>query len=143
MKTALASALLLILFCTPVIPSASANVAVENAHKQLNPGYDTWDKFGRGLGNILMGWSEIPYQIREKGKTGHIMPAFATGLGKGVVRGFARTFVGVYELLTFPFSFPDNYSPIMHPEYLSYPAYVPAEDWPDWGENKGFRSEGI
>jgi putative exosortase-associated protein (TIGR04073 family) len=74
------------------------------------------DKLGRGLAGMTCGFLEFPGNIyRETKRNGAegIPLGFAKGLGMIV----ARELVGVYEFVTAPLPFPDNYRPILEPEY--------------------------
>jgi len=89
--------------------------AAPSAHAVDTP----WTKFGRGVQNTLLGWVEIFYQptaIHADGKSWPI--ALPAGLLKGIPWAVARTGVGIYEVLTFPFARPEGYKPIMYPESL-------------------------
>ena len=59
-------------------------------------------KLGRGVSNILWGFTELPYTIGKVNSS----EGNAAALGYGVVRGLGRTFfrfgVGWYEVVTFP-----------------------------------------
>ena len=74
------------------------------------------DKLGRGLAGMTCGFLEFPGNIyretRRDGASG-IPLGFAKGLGMIV----ARELVGVYEFVTAPLPFPDDYRPILEPEY--------------------------
>ncbi|GAB4312599.1 MAG: hypothetical protein Kow0059_03250 [Candidatus Sumerlaeia bacterium] len=76
------------------------------------------EKLGRGMVNILTGWVEIPKNIAKKWRETDPFTGFVVGSIKGVGWGFARTMVGVYETITFPFPVPRDYQPIMEPEYI-------------------------
>ena len=74
------------------------------------------DKLGRGLAGMTCGFLEFPGNIyRETNRSGAagIPLGFAKGLGMIV----ARELVGVYEFVTAPLPFPDDYRPILEPEY--------------------------
>src|SRR5512144_2908800 len=74
------------------------------------------DKLGRGLAGMTCGFLEFPGNIyRETKRNGAegIPLGFAKGLGMIV----ARELVGVYEFVTAPLPFPDDYRPILEPEY--------------------------
>ena len=74
------------------------------------------DKLLRGLAGMTCGFLEFPGNIyRETDRHGAegIPLGFAKGLGMIV----ARELVGVYEFVTAPLPFPDNYGPILEPEY--------------------------
>ncbi|MFP6582220.1 MAG: exosortase system-associated protein, TIGR04073 family, partial [Candidatus Hydrogenedentota bacterium] len=78
------------------------------------------EKLGRGLSNILFGWSEIPVTWDRKMKQGKgLTYLLSTAPVMGAVRAFMRTGIGVYEVFTFPVDTGDrNYEPILEPEYL-------------------------
>lgn len=76
------------------------------------------EKLGRGLVNILTGWVEIPKNIAKKWRETDPFTGFVVGGIKGIGWGFARTMVGVYETVTFPFPIPRDYQPLMEPEYI-------------------------
>src|SRR5262245_43127067 len=59
-------------------------------------------KFGRGMANALFGWTEIPRQIHHVNEDEGPAAAVTFGLVKGLTEGIGRTFVGIYEMVTFP-----------------------------------------
>jgi putative exosortase-associated protein (TIGR04073 family) len=77
-------------------------------------GYGPTRKLGRGLSNMLFGWSEIPVTIATvNGREGNSAAA-----GYGVVRGTGRAFVrfgvGFYEALLWPIPvYRDTYFPVL------------------------------
>jgi putative exosortase-associated protein (TIGR04073 family) len=75
------------------------------------------DKALRGLAGMTTGFLELPGNIavetEERGPGAGIPVGFAKGLGMIVM----RELVGVYELLTSPIAVPENYEPVMQPEY--------------------------
>ncbi len=75
-------------------------------------------KFGRGLVNVLTGWIEIPKNIAKEWRKTDPFTGFVLGTIKGIGWGFGRTVVGVYEVITFPFPIPQDYQPIMSPEFI-------------------------
>ncbi|MDQ6632615.1 MAG: exosortase system-associated protein, TIGR04073 family [Verrucomicrobiota bacterium] len=88
-------------------------------------------KLGRGINNIteLARGGEIRRSMEQTAFAGSSPEvAYTTGFIHGVNRSLARTFVGVYEVLTFPF--PDHgrndFSPVFTPENPVYPeSYKP------------------
>lgn len=101
---------------------ASAAVEVESsqsdrvdawmAKHHLHPAFD---KLGRGLGNTLGGWLEVPLQIQRRYTSKDPVTTFFTGSAVGLVKGAARTAVGVYETVTFFIPYPEQYAPILPP----------------------------
>ena len=75
-------------------------------------------KLFRGMVNAVTGWMEIPKQMsliwQESGP--------GKGLGWGLVKGIgfavARSVAGAYEIATFPLPIPEEYEPLMQPEYV-------------------------
>jgi putative exosortase-associated protein (TIGR04073 family) len=74
-------------------------------------------KFGRGLAGMTTAFLEVPGNIvaenRERGPAEGIPLGFAKGVGMII----PRVLVGVFELLSAPFAWPDNYQPILKPEF--------------------------
>lgn len=77
-------------------------------------------KLGRGINNF----NEIPRggEIRRSMEQTALFrspdQAYTTGFIHGVNRSVARTFVGLYEMITFPFP---PYDPVIFPENPVYP----------------------
>ena len=78
-------------------------------------------KLGRGLANVATGAIEIPKAVQETFYEEGPVAAVSWGLMDGVYKFFARTLVGVYEVVTFPIPFPADYAPIVEPEFLFSP----------------------
>jgi putative exosortase-associated protein (TIGR04073 family) len=78
------------------------------------------EKLGRGISNILFGWTEIPLTWDRKMKQGKSFTyLFSTAPVIGLVRAGMRTGIGVYEIFTFPVDNGErNYEPIIEPDYL-------------------------
>jgi len=89
-------------------------------------------KLGRGAVNVLTGWVEVPANIAEAWAETDPFTAIVVGGVEGIGWGFVRTATGVYEVVTFPFPFPDDYEPIIRPEFI-----LPAI----WGEPAPFMTE--
>lgn len=74
-------------------------------------------KVGRGLANLGLGILAIPGEMvketQESGPARGLTLGFAMGLGMVVV----REVLGVYEVLTCPFEVPENFEPIIDPEF--------------------------
>jgi putative exosortase-associated protein (TIGR04073 family) len=78
------------------------------------------DKLGRGVSNLLFGWTEIPLTIDQKINQGKPLTyILANAPIVGTVKAIMRTGVGAYEIVTFAGTKPErNYEPILEPEYL-------------------------
>lgn len=79
---------------------------------RLHPAFG---KLGRGVGNFLGGWLEIPVEIEDHYAPKDPLPTFVTGLAVGAFKGVVRTGVGVYEALTFVIPYPEHYEPVLPP----------------------------
>ncbi len=82
-------------------------------------------KLARGFANTTCGWIEVPRQMSMEMRETNLLTGFLVGGFRGVAFTFTRTGVGLVEMLTFWQPIPDNYAPIMEPEFV----------WDDsWGE---------
>ena len=79
---------------------------------------DAFTKLGRGVANTLTGWIELPKNIYNTSVEGNAFTGMTLGLAKGAGMTFVRTGAGIYEIATFPFPLPENYRPILEPEYV-------------------------
>lgn len=79
---------------------------------------DPFTKLGRGVANALTGWVEIPKNIYAVSREHNPFAGMTLGLAKGVGMTIVRTGAGFYEIATFPFPLPENYKPILEPEYV-------------------------
>jgi putative exosortase-associated protein (TIGR04073 family) len=76
-------------------------------------------KLGRGLSNVLWGFSELPNTMCQINDTQGNSAAWGYGVVKGLGRSFFRFGVGWYEILTFPAPcYKNSYRP-------AYPANTP------------------
>ena len=75
-------------------------------------------KLGRGLGNLLFGFLEVPINIVDAAEEDGYIAAVTYGVGKGVGMFALRTGVGIYEVVTFLIPLPFHYEPILEPEFL-------------------------
>jgi putative exosortase-associated protein (TIGR04073 family) len=79
---------------------------------------NAFTKLGRGLVNTATGWLEVPKKVYDTSKDENVLVGITVGTAKGVGWGIARTAVGIYEIVTFPFPIPEGYEPIIEPEYV-------------------------
>ena len=79
---------------------------------------NAFTKLGRGAANTLTGWLEVPKNVYVTSSEKNPLMGISYGLLKGLGLGIARTAVGLYEVITFPFPLPADYEPIMAPEYV-------------------------
>ena len=79
---------------------------------------DPFTKLGRGAANLLTGWVEIPKNIYTTSVEDNVFTGITLGLAKGAGMTIVRTGAGIFEIATFPFPIPDDYKPILDPEYV-------------------------
>lgn len=79
---------------------------------------DPFTKLGRGVANTLTGWVELPKNVYSTSVEDNAFTGVTLGLAKGAGMAIVRTGAGIYEIVTFPFSLPENYKPILEPEYV-------------------------
>lgn len=76
------------------------------------------NKLGRGVTNLLTFWIEIPHSMAIEWNRREAVSGVLVGGAKGLTWGTARLVTGAYEVLTFPFPTPNDYRPVMYPEYI-------------------------
>jgi len=93
-------------------------------------GHGPTRKLGRGLSNVVFGWSDVCPTVAKVNQDEGNLAAAGYGVVRGVGRGFARFGVGLYEVLLFPF--PVNrgtYMPILpsniHYIHAGYSEFAP------------------
>ena len=79
---------------------------------------DAFTKLGRGVANTLTGWVELPKNIYQTSVDQNAFSGMTLGLAKGAGMTIVRTGAGIYEVVTFPFPLPQDYKPILDPEYV-------------------------
>lgn len=75
-------------------------------------------KLGRGTANTALGWLELPNGIQDVGEEHGVGAAATWGVVHGVGRAVQRTAVGIFEVLTFPFGVPQDFEPLIEPEFV-------------------------
>lgn len=86
-------------------------------------------KLGRGVSNLLFGWSELPDTIGKINSHEGNSAAAGYGVVRGVGRSVLRIQAGVFEILTFPFPLVrGSYQPLLesdthfiHSGYKEFP----------------------
>ena len=111
----IAGLLVIVLLLSSTLP-AYAQYEIERtefpAKKQLM-------KLGRGLANVLSGWAEIPKEVYERSKDSETLGAIVfTAPVVGVGKAVGRTAVGFFELVTFFLPIPEDYGPLIEPEFV-------------------------
>ncbi len=88
------------------------------AHAQETVGHRIAQKAVRGLDNTLFGLvADWPKTIYYESVDNGVAYGAAVGFVEGLAVGLVRTGVGLYELATSPFPYPDNYAPILYPRF--------------------------
>ncbi|MBI2923045.1 MAG: exosortase system-associated protein, TIGR04073 family [Planctomycetes bacterium] len=115
------------IFCLAAVPcmaQTSTTTTVDDEPPHLGPTETEsvltkmMTKLGRGIVNIITFIGELPKQMvltgRDKGFTAAITLGFLKGLGMSVVRFGA----GIWEVALFLSPWPDDYKPVLEPEYV-------------------------
>ena len=91
------------LVCFSTAPTASADDAVR--------------KFGRGVSNLMWGWTDFFLTVHQEDKLNGPFAAYSYGVVKGVYKTVGRGVIGAYETGFFYLPYPDAYWPIIKPEF--------------------------
>ena len=75
-------------------------------------------KLGRGVSNVGLGWVEFFKGIQSVGEEKGAWAAVTWGPLYGALNAVKRTAVGVGETVTFPVPGPNQYDPILEPEFV-------------------------
>ena len=87
------------------------------------------EKAVRGLANAGLGLGvELPKTIYYDTLEDGPLYGLTVGVLEGLSWGIARTLVGVYEVVTFPFPAPEGYRPIFTPAYPYQPGKTDVAD---------------
>ncbi|MGI9087071.1 MAG: exosortase system-associated protein, TIGR04073 family [Chthoniobacterales bacterium] len=86
-------------------------------------------KLGRGVANLLFGWSELPSTIAKINSDEGNSAAAGYGVVRGVGRSIMRIQAGVFEIISFPFPIVrGTYQPVLdsdthwiHSGYKEFP----------------------
>jgi len=110
-----------------VVALVSALATGAGAEEMVSPA--AAEKGVRGLANAGLGVVvELPktvyYDTLENGP----LYGLTVGVLEGLSWGIARTLVGIYEVVTFPFPAPEGYRPILTPAYPYQPGKTDVAD---------------
>ena len=76
-------------------------------------------KLGRGIVNIVTGWVELPKNIYDTSvETDNPLMGITYGTLKGLGMTVVRTGAGAYDTVSFLFPVPEDYEPILEPEFV-------------------------
>ena len=98
-------------FAEEIVPPAAAEKAVRGLANT-------------GLGVVVELPKTVYYDTLEDGP----LYGLTVGILEGLSWGIARTLVGVYEIVTFPFPIPEGYRPIYRPSYPYEPGKTDVAD---------------
>ena len=71
-------------------------------HDPPSNSYGPTRKLGRGISNLLFGWSEFPHEIAKVNDVEGNSAAAGYGVVRGVGRSVMRMGAGIFEIITFP-----------------------------------------
>lgn len=95
---------------------ATAAAGEARAEESFHPQGNMLRKLERGGANALLGGLEFVYHLRQPDE-GQWVPPWFTGMAKGFYHTLERSLVGIYEILTFPIPIPEDYLPVLEPEF--------------------------
>lgn len=79
---------------------------------------DAFNKLGRGVANTFTGWVELPKNVYTKSNEQNAVSGATVGLAEGIGMAIVRTGAGIFDVITFPFPVPEDYKPVLEPEYV-------------------------
>lgn len=79
-----------------------ATVSRADIHDPPSNDYGPTRKLGRGISNVLFGWSELPTTVAKINQDEGNSAAGGYGVVRGVGRSFMRMHAGIFEILTWP-----------------------------------------
>ena len=96
--TRMLTALLIVTFMLGItLPSYAAQQTQQTQQRE-----SVWAKLGRGLKNILTGWTKVPEDIAKTSQETNPVVGVTGGTVKGAVEATGQTATGVAETATFP-----------------------------------------
>lgn len=109
--------LAMLLCCTPGHAMELSKTESADFHKM-------WGKFKRGVINVLTSPAEVPKQIKVEVKEnssskGEAVLASVGGTVKGLMYFVGRLGSGLWDMVGCNLAIPEDYEPIMYPEYVN------------------------
>ena len=80
-----------------------ASAAIADIQDPPSNDYGPTRKLGRGISNVLFGWSEIPHTIAQVNDREGNSAAAGYGVVRGVGRAWMRFGTGIFDIVSFPF----------------------------------------
>ena len=74
-------------------------------------------KLGRGLANTGLGWTEVFKGMQDVSSENGFWAGATWGPIYGTLNAVRRTAVGVFETATFPIKGPNQFDPVLEPEF--------------------------
>ncbi len=110
-------------FCVGLLLCAVPGHAMELSKTEDLDHHRIWYKFKRGVVNVLTSPVEVPKQIKIEVKehsssAGEAVLAGVGGTAKGLAYFAGRLASGLWDMIGCNLAIPENYEPLMHPEYV-------------------------
>jgi len=94
--------------------TSSVTTTYESAGREYTAG----DKLARGLANVLTSPLELPRNVQNMTEEQGVLVGWTGGMAQGIGMTALRIIVGAYEIITFPIPFPEDYAPVIEPEFV-------------------------
>ena len=111
--------LLVIALLAGIITAASATSAQATGplYRTTYPSKIT-NKLGRGLGNVLFCWAEVPLEINREIQNTDPVTGTIVGLGEGLYYTGQRLALGLVDIVTFPVDiYGNNFQSVQRTEF--------------------------
>ncbi|MCA9393412.1 MAG: exosortase system-associated protein, TIGR04073 family [Candidatus Omnitrophica bacterium] len=110
-------------FCAALLLWSSPGHAMELSKTEDADFHRAWGKFKRGVVNVLTSPLEVPKQVKMEVKEnssngGEAVLAGVGGTVKGLAYFAGRLTSGLWDMVGCNLAVPDDYQPIMYPEYV-------------------------
>jgi putative exosortase-associated protein (TIGR04073 family) len=101
-----------------MLTAGTAHAGADEVYRQQTDASKMMHKLGRGVVNVFTCWVEVPRNIAIEWEKTDPATGFVMGFVKGFGWGFARFATGVYETFTCLLPVPENYEPMLEPEFV-------------------------
>lgn len=108
----------MLLFAGAAGPSRAEEPRAEEQGREPTYLGNAGRKLARGAANAALGWWELPAGIQNMGEKHGVGAAATWGIVHGAGRFVQRTAVGIFEIFTFPFGLPQDFKPLIEPEFV-------------------------
>ena len=112
------SLLMLIVLSLAVATPAFCATTKDDNYREGTQAKQIFHKLGRGVVNVFTGWIEIPKNMAKEWRAIDPFSGVVVGGVEGLAWGIGRTASGLYDVVTFPLPIPDDYMPLMEPEFI-------------------------